>query len=95
MNSSDAPSSPVTDRTVSTSARAGACFIMLAFALAAFGIARDWMLEGVPNVPVIDALAFMGTSFVMVVFAWVAITGRVPPFFPLGMSRWPFRAPPR
>ncbi|TAJ74266.1 MAG: hypothetical protein EPO42_14615 [Gallionellaceae bacterium] len=78
---------------VSSAARVGAVVIVLASVLAAVAV----LANGIGIVGLSwrhgSLLTAVVCSYVWLVFAWVAVTGCVPRFFPLGSLNWPFRPP--
>lgn len=74
-------------------ARLLACVFLVASAIAAWGIVRQWLLTGRLPFSLADVPSALLFSYLYAVFGWAAFIGKVPRFFPLGAWRWPFRPP--
>ena len=77
--------------TVSWWARLLACAFLAASVLAAWGVGREWLQTGQFSASLPGAATSLLFGYIFVVFAWVAVTGKVPGFFSFGAQRWPFR----
>ena len=78
---------------VSRWARALAWVFLFALAFAVYAVAHTWLTTGHFLVSEPNVFFMLVFAYIAVLFAWVAFTGKVPKFFPIGALRWPFRPP--
>ena len=83
----------ISSMAVSIWARVLAWVFLAALVLAGYAVAQPWLKTGHFLVSVPSVFSIVALAYISVLFAWVAFTGKVPRFFPIGALRWPFRPP--
>lgn len=78
-------------RRVAVWVRVLAWLFLAASGVAAWGVMRDWLTTGNVQVGLPGGLTALLMTYIAVSFAWVAITGKAPRFFPSIVLRRPSR----